>query len=332
MAHAATRYYIDNRSRIEIAEELGISRFKVARLLELALENGIVTIDIGMPGLVDVDLSIALQQRFALTRAIAVMSPSLKPEVVQESLGRVGAQLLSEIVVDGDVLGVTAGRTLSFMAKHTSSLARCEVVQLAGVAGPVRENGTEIVRRISRVSGGNAYSIFAPLLVRDAETAGALRNDPGIRESFRRFDGVTKAVVAIGSWNPPDSQLYDNARSVGLLDELLASGVQGEVAATLFDREGNEIDTVADRSIAISTEQLRAIPEVVGLAGGTLKVAAVRSAIESGVVTSLVTDVGLARRLLESAPGPEATPHTERIGNAGAGLFNPQAYSTHSEE
>ncbi len=57
-----------------------------------------------------------------------------------------------------------------------------------------------------------------------AATASALRREPGILETFRRFDSVTKAVVAIGSWNPPDSQLYDNAGRAGVLDELLALG------------------------------------------------------------------------------------------------------------
>ncbi len=34
VARAARRYYFENRSKIQIAEELGISRFKVAQLLD----------------------------------------------------------------------------------------------------------------------------------------------------------------------------------------------------------------------------------------------------------------------------------------------------------
>ena len=35
-ASVARRYYLDGRSKIEIAEEFGLSRFKVARLIDLA--------------------------------------------------------------------------------------------------------------------------------------------------------------------------------------------------------------------------------------------------------------------------------------------------------
>ena len=36
IASVARRYYLEGKSKIEIAEELGLSRFKVARLLETA--------------------------------------------------------------------------------------------------------------------------------------------------------------------------------------------------------------------------------------------------------------------------------------------------------
>ncbi len=45
-AQVARRYYLDHRSKVQIAAELGITRFKVARLLELAHTSGTVRITI----------------------------------------------------------------------------------------------------------------------------------------------------------------------------------------------------------------------------------------------------------------------------------------------
>ena len=48
-AAIAQRYYFENLTRIEIAKEFGLSRFKVGRLLESAVSNGLVRIEIVLP-------------------------------------------------------------------------------------------------------------------------------------------------------------------------------------------------------------------------------------------------------------------------------------------
>ena len=57
IASVARRYYLEDKSKIEIAEELGLSRFKVARLLETARESGLVHIEIAYLDMIDIDLS-----------------------------------------------------------------------------------------------------------------------------------------------------------------------------------------------------------------------------------------------------------------------------------
>ena len=53
-ALVARRYYLDQRSKVEIAGELGLSRFKIARLLDMARDSGLVRIEIGHPSLIDI--------------------------------------------------------------------------------------------------------------------------------------------------------------------------------------------------------------------------------------------------------------------------------------
>lgn len=298
MAYIGRRYFLEGTSKVDLAHELGISRFKVARMIERALETGMVTITIGAPGPIDIDLSMKLREAFGLRRAIVVVAPNEEPDIIRHALGRVAARLLEEIVVEGDVVGLTAGRTLSLMGGYLSGLAFCEAVQLTGVAGSTMEHGIEVVRRVSQVCGGPSHSIFAPLFIQDEMAAEALRKDPIIQETFDRFPSVNKAMVAIGSWNPADSQLHDNAQNIGTLRYLLDAHVSGDVCATLVDNQGNVIDA-ASHTIAIPTEELRRIPDVIGVAGGVHKTEAVRSVLMSGLIQSLVTDSFLAKRLLE---------------------------------
>ena len=74
-ASVARRYYVDGKSKIEIADEFGLSRFKVARLLDDARSSGLVQIGISYPGAVDLDLSGRLRDSFELRHAIVIGAP-----------------------------------------------------------------------------------------------------------------------------------------------------------------------------------------------------------------------------------------------------------------
>src|SRR6202012_5183030 len=49
-ARVARQFYLEGVSNVDIADRLGISRFRVARLLDPARESGLVRIEIGFPG------------------------------------------------------------------------------------------------------------------------------------------------------------------------------------------------------------------------------------------------------------------------------------------
>ncbi|MFD4957812.1 sugar-binding transcriptional regulator [Microbacterium sp. NPDC058389] len=300
LAYVANRYYNDNRSRIEIADELGLSRFKVARMLEEAKERGIVSITVETPGPVDAHLSLRLKERFGLRRALVVATPMENSEVVQQYLGRVAAQLLEELVTPGEVVGLTSGRTLTVMARNLGALASADIVQLSGVAGSIQSTAVEVMRRASLVSGGRAYTIYAPLVMSDVDATTVLRRQPEISTTLAQYSRVSLAMVAVGSWQPPDSELFESrALDQRTRTMLLQKGVIADVGGLLVARDGRLIRDLDARTIAANEEQLRAIPEVIGVAGGRNKTDAVMAALRSGLVNSLVTDSGLARRLLD---------------------------------
>src|SRR4028118_1675276 len=75
-ASVARRYYLDGRSKVEIADEFGLSRFKVARLLDAARASGLVRIEIRHQGGIDVALSARLGGRFGLQQPGAPHTPT----------------------------------------------------------------------------------------------------------------------------------------------------------------------------------------------------------------------------------------------------------------
>jgi DNA-binding transcriptional regulator LsrR (DeoR family) len=298
MALAARQFYLEGKTRVEIAEQLNTSRFKVARLLESALKLGVVTITIKPGGLVEPDVSDRLAQRFGLTKAFAVRANAHNPQELYDYLGRVAARHLTEIVSSEDVLGFDTGRTVSHIADHLDSLPPCDVVQLSGLAGTVQLNGLEILRRVTSVNGGTAYPLYAPMIAVDAAAAAAHRQQPGVKTTMERYRHVTKAIVSIGSWTPPVSQVYDGMTRPER-HALLEAGVVAETCALMFDCDGRPAKGVDDRRIGIPLAALHAVPNVIAVGGGPDKANAIRSLLKSGVVNTAVIDLATARLMLD---------------------------------
>ncbi|GEB50816.1 MULTISPECIES: sugar-binding transcriptional regulator [Streptomyces] len=308
-AAMARRFYLEGKSKIQIADEFGVSRFKVARVLETALERDLVRIEIRVPAELDAERSDALRARFGLRHVVVVESPTeaVDDAADPENLGEVAADLLGELVTDGDVLGLAWGRSTIHMAAALRQLPPCTVVQLTGVydAGTADRGSVEAVRRAAEVAGGEAHPIYAPMLLPDSATAAALRHQTGIARAFEYFDKVTVAAVSIGSWEPGISTVYDML-SAEERDHYSSLGAAAEMSAHLFDARGRRIGRdLGERCITVEAERLRRIPEVVAIAGGHRKAAAIGAVLRSGLVTSLVTDTAAADWLLnEEEPGP----------------------------
>ena len=302
-ASVARRHYLDGRSKVEIAEEFALSRFKVARLLDDARSSGLVRIEIGHPGVVDVELSARLMEALGLTHCVVTDTPDDHPATLREHLGAAAAELLTEIVTPDDVLGLSWARSVSAMAAELRVLAPVPVVQLTGaLARPGADDSSiELVREVARVGGGPAYFFYAPMAVSDPVTARALRGQPEVARAFGLIGSVTKAVAGVGAWEPEQSTLYD-ATGEAECDELRAAGVCAEVSGVLIDDTGEPVSApLTERMIGITAAQMRAVPEVIGIVYGLAKARAVSAAVRGGYVDSLVTHSTLATALIDAA-------------------------------
>lgn len=301
-ASVARRYYMDNRSKVEIADEFGISRFKVARLLESARSSGLVRIDIGWPGAIDVELSGRLQERFGLMHAIVIDTPDDHAGSLRKELGAAAAGLLEEIVTADDVLGLAWARSVSAMTSSLTRLPATPVVQLTGALSrpDIDDSSIDLVRVVAQITGGSAYLFYAPLVVPDAATAHALRRQPEVARAFRQFSSVTKAVAGVGQWAPGQSTVYD-ATEDRERRRLVRQGVLADVSGILLDAVGAFVETpLSDRMIGINAAQMAAIPEVIAIAYDAAKAPAVLSSIRSGLIKGLVTHASLARAMLDA--------------------------------
>ncbi len=302
-AQVARQFYLGGVSKVDIAEQLGISRFRVARLLDAARRSGLVRIEIGMPGQsLDAALSAELCAALGLRHAFVFDFGDHDEVALRRQLGEAAGHALMDLITPGDVLGMSWSRALGALAAALTRFPPCPIVQLTGaVPPPDGRDLLDLVRSVARIGGGPAHVFYAPMLLDDPQTAAAVRRQGDIAGAFALVPSVTTAVVAIGAWAPGLSTIYD-AVTPAERSALATLGVRGEVAGAFLGEDGTLIPTPLDeRMIVTPGSALRQIPFVLSVAYAVAKTHAVHAAIRGRFVHGLVTHASLARSLLDLA-------------------------------
>ena len=131
---AAKLYYQSGYSQTEIAKELNLSRPSVSRILHYAKDMGFVRIEIFDPIEDQSLLAKKIVSAFGLKDACIANAPIEDEEDIKKYIGQVGAEYLSKIVQDGDIIGVGWGTTMHCLshALLPHPLRGAQIVQLEG--------------------------------------------------------------------------------------------------------------------------------------------------------------------------------------------------------
>lgn len=299
MADVAQRYYLEDESKVEIAAALGVSRFKVARILQAARAKGVVRIEVEHPLLGDVALARALRSALDLDEVLLVRADE-DVQVERERLGERAARYLSSRARRGQRLGFSWGRTLLPVVERLSGLPEMEFVQVSGMVGndPL-QSPIGMLARISANSQLTTKALIAPLFSTTEEGASAARREPAVAEVLGLYDSLDAVYLSVGSWRDPAINQLAQHMTPAEIDSLDALGAVAEVVGLFFDAKGEYIDTAFNqRRISVSVDQLRSTPEVVAVAGQIGKARAIRAIAASGIITCLVTTDEVAREIL----------------------------------
>ncbi|MEJ5944026.1 sugar-binding domain-containing protein [Pseudokineococcus basanitobsidens] len=295
----ARRFHLEGASKVEIAQEMGITRFKVARLLDAAREAGLVRTVVSAPAETDQTLEDELRRRYGLRHALVAADTGDDAVLQRVAVGRLAAEWFEHLVAEDDVVGLAWGRAMSVMYEHWRRRVPATFVQVAGslVRPDVAQNGPELVSGFARRTGGRATVFYAPLVVADAATAEVLRHDDAVAAAVRDMDRLTKAVVSVGAWHAGGSTVFD-ALDLQQRNDLRRRGVRAEVTGLLLDEGGDVVGDLADRTLSVTAQQLRRTDHVVALAAGTQRATALRAVLRSGLLAGLVTHSALAAAVL----------------------------------
>lgn len=297
LASIGREYYLENRSKVEIAASHDLSRFQVARLLNEAVESGIVEIKVRFPShLSSADLG-RLESSLGIGQVI--VADTTGGEIQARSvLAKVAASEISRQAPDGGILGISWSRTLDVASRLVKELPRCDIVQLAGaLPAEADSNPLELIQRLGHLSGGLTWPLWSPLVVEDPRTASGLRRQPEIAGALAKADSLDLAVVAIGAWKAGSSTVWERA-DPAVREEAVLAGAIAECSGRLLNSAGAPVESgLNERIIAVTIKQLQRTPQVIAIAQGEARAEAVRAVARAGFVTTLIIDEPLAKAL-----------------------------------
>jgi DNA-binding transcriptional regulator LsrR (DeoR family) len=305
MAKIARMYHTQHLRQTEICERLSIHQSTVSRVLKRAEHEGIVRTTVSLPPGTHTEIEGALQERFHLDDAVVVDCLADEQQIAHD-LGAAAAFYLETTLKARDVVGISSwSAALLAMVNSMRPSQRWKqtrVVQiLGGVGNPSAEvHATQLTRRLAALVGGEATLLPAPGVVGSKEARDVLLNDRFVREAFDLFPKITLALVGIGATEPSRALASSgNVFAGNELQLLTDQGAVGDICLRFFDADGRAVVTkLDDRVISMQLSQLRAVPRVVGVAGGRRKLAAIHGALTGKLVDVLITDLDTAERLL----------------------------------
>jgi deoxyribonucleoside regulator len=299
MVRIAQMYYRLHLSQEQIGDRLGLSRFQVGRLLDRAVNESIVRIDVVHPAARLVDLEDALVARFGLLAAVVADVPAAGAgaagdDLARDAVAEVAADLLAKRRPTG-VIAVSWGRTMLAVANHLSPgwTQATAIVQLNGATSrsdqPTR--ASEIVERFAATTGATFRTVAAPAIVGSSDLRAALTDDPVVREALDLARAADTAIFGLGIPAPDSPHLGSGFVTPHEQERLRTKGAVGDVIGRFLDADGQIAWPKMDRrSIGLSLEDLRAKPFRMGVAAGAGRGPIALAAIRAGVVNVLACD------------------------------------------
>lgn len=300
--NVAKLYYQMDYSQLKIAQDLGISRPSVSRLLQHAKDSGYVRIQIFDP---IEDMSMMeekLQERFNI-HTVKIVSATVNEEAeIKKYISQKAADFLDTIVSDGDIIGVGWGTTMYNLSCNLipKKLRNSQIVQLEGgvTNSRWRNYARDVLDNFAKSYSADSLYLPLPVVFDSLEVKEMVDRD---RHVSRVLEAGRQSNIAVFSVGTVRSEAlffrlgYTDERD----NDILKRTAVGDICSRFINSEGKICHPELDnRTVGLKLSELRTKEYSILVAGGEAKVPAIRAAIRGGYANVLITDQFTARQLL----------------------------------
>lgn len=297
-------YYVLGLTQDEIARRMALTRQRVNHIIKSLADLDIVSINIHGYEKENTRLECELEGRFHLNKVV-VADDYGESETAIYKVANVAAQYLDETIQQGDIIGLSWGRTLEYVVKQMQYIKReaCQVVQLMGAYNIERdgEKSDELVRSLANRLDCGGHIFYAPLVVEHEETKQWLLKEKGILAAYDLMAQCNIAIVGVGDISEEATMYQRGNYTKKELQALLRDGFVADLVMNPIRKDGSWDNCfLSSRVMSANLTCLKKIDNTILIAAGLRKKDAVMAALATGCVNTLIIDRETAAKIVES--------------------------------
>lgn len=305
-ARAAWMSYVGGITQDEIAQQLGVSRPGVQRLLALARQEGLVKVHIDHPIAAYMAMGDAIREYFGLDFCDVVPAESEVPDGADHYLAVAGAERIARLVERQKplTLALGTGRAVRATVEALSRVERPQhrFVSLVGnVARDGSSNRYDGVMVLADKTGGERFLLPAPVVASSVEEKTSMQEQRLFQAIFEVARDAEAGFIGIGKIDRQATLFQDHFISERELEELIALDAVGELLGWPLNASGQVIDCTVTQRVTSQPLSNLVQQSLVALSVGLEKAPAILAALRGGWIKGLVTDEVAARYIIERA-------------------------------
>lgn len=307
IAQAAWLYYVGNLSQQEVSKRLGISRFKVLRMLADAREQGLVRITVEHRTSRTLALADQLVDGFGLQEVqVAPTGAATDDDVMSRHAVAILASGYLARIAGSDsqaTVGLGWGRTLSAMADNLTGVRNTGLTFVSLMGSVTYASHTapgDVCVRLAAQTGGRAILLPAPFVTDSASACEGIMSQRLVREAMDVARQADHALMSVGECREGAILFDSDIFTADQIQQLVDAQVVGDCCGVFYKADGTVADIELNRCTPCVQPADMAKMDTVLLAGGVGKLASTLAVLRAGFVKKLMIDEGLAVALVQA--------------------------------
>ena len=217
-------------------------------------------------------------------------------EQVLSDVGRICAARLRNILVNGNTLAVTGGRTIAAVARSIQSPTPLNVMVVparGGLGRTVEIQANTLAEEIAGKLGGHYRLIHLP----DTLDAAALQEMLKLPEVSEAMELLERADVILHGIGTASGMMKQRRLPHEVQSNLIHQGAKGESFGAYYDLNGKCL--MESTNVGVDLAKLKPTCRMIAAAAGASKAEAIISILRHTRHYLLVTDQGAAERMLD---------------------------------